>query len=183
MVFRVFRLMRAGKRPTVMKNAAGRPIDVEAFYARYGPMVLRRCRRMLGDEQSAYDAMQEVFLKVLINRESLSGDHPSALLFRIATNTCLNKIRDDRKHKSSEYLDVLAKGPSSNRPEHGISSGRLLADFLLEEKGPAREIAVMYFLNGMTLKEIGSVVQLSVSGVHKHVDKLRRKIRGKGEIG
>ncbi len=175
--------MRTGKRPTEMKNEAGRPIDVEAFYARYGPMVLRRCRRMLGDEQSAYDALQEVFLKVLINRENLSGDHPSALLFRIATNTCLNKIRDARKHKSAEYLDVLSKGPSSSHPEHGTSPGQRLAEFLLEEKGPAREIAVMYFLNGMTLKEIGSVFRLSVSGVHKHLDKLRRKIRRTGEIG
>ena len=40
-------------------------IDVEAAYRRYGPMVLRRCRQMLRDEQQATDAMQDVFVQLL----------------------------------------------------------------------------------------------------------------------
>ena len=44
-------------------------IDLEVYYIRYGPMVLRRCRRMLRDEQSAFDAMQEVFVKLLILKD------------------------------------------------------------------------------------------------------------------
>jgi len=34
-------------------------IDVDAYYRRYGPMVLRRCRKLLGQEQDALDAMQD----------------------------------------------------------------------------------------------------------------------------
>ena len=36
-------------------------IDVEALYRSHGPMVLRRCRGLLGDDQLAEEAMHEVF--------------------------------------------------------------------------------------------------------------------------
>ena len=71
-------------------------INVEAFYSRYGPMVLRRCRKLLKDEEKAMDAMQEVFVKVLLNKKRLKNQYPSSLLFRIATNVCLNIIRAQR---------------------------------------------------------------------------------------
>ena len=37
-------------------------IDVDAHYRTYGPMVLRRCRRLLSNEDEAVDAMQETFV-------------------------------------------------------------------------------------------------------------------------
>ena len=157
-------------------------IDIESFYVRYGPMVLRRCRRMLKDEQSAHDAMQEVFLKVLSNQSRLTGEYPSALLYRIATNICLNRIRNERKHTLSEYLDILYNTSFFENREENISTKNLLTYILEKEKETPRQIAVMYFVNGMTIKEIAETMALSISGVHKHLDKLRRKIRDKGEI-
>jgi RNA polymerase sigma factor (sigma-70 family) len=163
-----------------MKKKSLREIDIEACYARYGPMVLRRCRVMLRDEQAAFDAMQEVFLKVLARRRKLSGDFPSALLYRIATNTCLNRIRDDKKHDLRRYVHLLqrddAVGPGDGKPARDM-----LEDILDREKGATRNIAVMYFIDGMTLKEIGAAENLSVSGVHKRLDKLRRRIRTRGD--
>lgn len=43
-------------------------LDVDALSRRYGPMVLRRCRRLLGDDDDALDACQEVFLRVVERR-------------------------------------------------------------------------------------------------------------------
>jgi RNA polymerase sigma-70 factor (ECF subfamily) len=157
-------------------------IDIESFYVRFGPMVLRRCRRMLKNEQSAYDAMHEVFLKILSNKNRLSGEYPSALLYRMATNVCLNKIRNERKHSLNEYLDILRNTSFLENQETKISAKNLLSYILTKEKQTSRQIAVMYFLNGMTIKEIAETMNLSISGVHKHLDKLRRKIRDKGEI-
>jgi RNA polymerase sigma-70 factor (ECF subfamily) len=164
-----------------MNRADRRDIDVEAFYTRYGPMVLRRCRAMLRDEQAAFDAMQEVFLKVLTHRKRLTGDYPSALLYRMATNICLNRIRDDRKHETGACLDLLQNLSSKESARSGQSAKILFDEILSLEKKSNREIAVMYFLDGMTLKEISAAVKLSVSGVHKRLEKLRRKIRATGE--
>jgi RNA polymerase sigma-70 factor (ECF subfamily) len=156
-------------------------IDIESFYVRYGPMVLRRCRRMLKNEQSAHDAMHEVFLKVLSNQNRLTGEYPSALLYRIATNICLNRIRNDRKHSLNEYLDILHNTSFFESQEEN-SALNLLSYILEKEKESTRQIAVLYFVNGMTIKEVAETKNLSISGVHKHLDKLRRKIRDKGEI-
>ncbi|UCE41167.1 MAG: sigma-70 family RNA polymerase sigma factor [Candidatus Aminicenantes bacterium] len=157
-------------------------IDIESFYVRYGPMVLRRCRRMLKNEQSAHDAMHEVFLKILSNQNRLSGEYPSALLYRIATNVCLNRIRNEQKHTLSEYLDILYNTSFFENHEANISAQNLMAYILSKEKDSTRQIAILYFVNGMTIKEIAETMNLSISGVHKHLDKLRRKMRDKGEI-
>ena len=165
-----------------MKNPVRQEIDVEACYTHYGPMVLRRCRKMLKDEQTAYDAMHDVFLRVLKSRERLTGEHPSALLYRIATNVCLNRIRNDRAHETREYLDVLHHISFFENQDHELAARNLLGYVLKKEKEFTRKIAVMYFIDGMTIKEIAAIWKLSISGIHKRLEKLRRRIREKGEI-
>ena len=174
--------MRGEIQITGKKKPDDREIDIESFYIRYGPMVLRRCRRMLKNEQSAYDAMHEVFLKILSNQNRLTGTYPSALLYRIATNVCLNRIRNERKHSLHEYLDVLHYISFFEKQEAETSARNILAYILGKEKEPTRKMAAMYFINGMTIKEISTTIKLSTSGVHKHLEKLRRKVREKGEI-
>ena len=172
--------MRALGKPKAMILEKRKDIDVEAFYVRYGPMVVRRCRRLLGDEQAAYDATQEVFLKVLAGRGRLTGDYPSALLFRIATNTCLNRLREDRRHGPRDDPSRLHELVLAPAHEAAVSAGNLLDHLFENERDEAREIAVMHFVDGMTLKEIGAALRLSTSGVHKRLDRLRRKIRVMG---
>jgi len=82
-------------------------IDVEEYYKRYGPMVLRRCRQLLKDEAKALDAMQEVFTKLLVHKKRLKDRYPSSLLYRMSTNICLNMIRGDRFMASSDNTDIL----------------------------------------------------------------------------
>ena len=48
-------------------------VDVEALSQRYTPMVLRRCRRLLGDEQEALDAYQDVLVGLLQHRARLDA--------------------------------------------------------------------------------------------------------------
>jgi RNA polymerase sigma-70 factor (ECF subfamily) len=143
-------------------------------------MVLRRCRRLLKNEQSALDAMHEVFLKILSHKKRLTGDYPSALLYRISTNVCLNRIRNDKNHSLNNYLDILYN--TSFLENHEENSAVNLLGYILEnEKENTQHIAVLYFINGMTIKEIAETKKLSISGVHKHLDKLRRKLREREE--
>src|SRR4051812_43537692 len=59
--------------------------------------LLRVCERLLGDAEEARDAVQEVFLKLLVKA---GGFRPRALvstwLYRIAVNHCLNTLRRRR---------------------------------------------------------------------------------------
>lgn len=163
-------------------------IDIEAYYSRYGPMVLRRCRRLLQDEEKALDAMQEVFVKLLLNKNRLNGTYPSSLLFRIATNICLNKIRDQRIHQSLDDNDITAHIACCDEIEDRLMQTNLLDIIFKREKESrrpnpgkpgTREIAVMHYVDGMTLKEVAAEVGLSVSGVRKRLRQLRACIQNK----
>ena len=68
-------------------------------------MVLRRCSRLLGDEQAARDVMHDVFVQVLSHAGELDDRAPSSLLFRIATNLCLNKLHGGDENPVASILD------------------------------------------------------------------------------
>ena len=90
--------------------------EVEAIYRRYGPMVVRRCRRLLRDEDEALDVAQEVFVRVVKHRGRLDHRYPSSLLFRIATNLSLNRLRDRRREPVLPGDEVLHRIARRERP-------------------------------------------------------------------
>jgi len=165
-----------------MTEPTNSDIDIEEYYTRYGPMVLRRCRLLLGDEDRALDAMQEVFTRVLARKARLRNLFPSSLLFRISTNVCLNMIRDQRKHLSLEQEDLLSQIAVSDEREERFVIRDTLDRIFKREKLSTREIAVLHFVDGMTLKEVAREVGLSQSGVRKRLRELHVRIRNSKEL-
>jgi RNA polymerase sigma-70 factor (ECF subfamily) len=158
-------------------------IDIEAFYEQYGPMVLRRCRFLLKNEERAQDAMQETFVKLLTNQDRLTGDYPSSLLFRIATNTCLNIIRGaKRKAEVLGNEELLLNIAAFDETEFLLSSRSLLDHLFKKEKASTREIMVMLYVDKMTLDEVAREIGLSVSGVRKRVREFKARVKGLEEL-
>ncbi|MBI4976818.1 MAG: sigma-70 family RNA polymerase sigma factor [Spirochaetes bacterium] len=151
--------------------------DLAAWYERYAPMVLRRCRYLLGNEDEAADAMQEVFMKVLDNRERLTGKYPSSLLFTIATNICLNILRHRRRHPSVFDNDAINAIAAADDVSGAVEAGDMLARIFADEQEMTRTMAVMYYVDGMTYKEIGRETGLSISGVRKRLLDLGKRAR------
>jgi RNA polymerase sigma-70 factor, ECF subfamily len=156
-------------------------IDIEDYYTRFGPMVYRRCLFLLKDEDKAYDALQEVFIRLIKNRERLIGKYPSSLLFRIATNICLNILESD-KYLIEAKDDILLTISSSEDVESRYIAQDLLNRIFIDEKESTRTIAVMYYIDKMTLKKIALEVGLSLSGVKKRLSKLKENLRMNKEI-
>jgi RNA polymerase sigma-70 factor (ECF subfamily) len=150
-------------------------IDADALYRRYGPMVLRRCRALLRDEDRAMDAMQDVFVQVLRHKDTLNARYPSSLLYRIATNTCLNTIRSARRRRdiaNDDLLDGMA-GPGSTEEE---ALDKVLVEQLFEgERESTRRIARMRSVENLSWEETAERVGLSVTGARKRLDGLRRR--------
>ena len=152
-------------------------VDIEECYTKYGPMVLRRCRSILKDEDAALDAMQEVFVKLIQNRDSLTGEYPSSLLFRMATNVCLNVIRGNRATPSSPD-DILIAGIADYDNTHDRFIVREYLDFLFRGEDPStREMAYMHYVDRMTYEEVARETGLSVSGVRKRLRVFQEKAR------
>jgi len=149
-------------------------IDLEGYYIRYGMMVLRRCRRILRDEQASYDAMQEVFVKLLLHKDKLEDRYPSSLLYRMATNHCLNKLREQRREGSFVSLPSIETVAGRPIQDTEATLHSLLDPILKEEKEDTRQMAFLYFIDGLSLQKIAEEMEMSVAGVHKRLKKLRR---------
>ncbi len=87
-------------------------VDVAAHYRTYGPMVLRRCRALLRDEEAAVDAMHDVFVQLLRHGERLDERRPASLLLRIATHVCLNKVRSTRRRPTTRSTPRSSPSPA-----------------------------------------------------------------------
>ena len=151
-------------------------IDIEASYRRYGPLVLRRCRRLLGEEQMAVDAMHDVFVQLLRHEGRLMSESPAGLLFRMATNVCLNHLRRRRRHPETSDEQLLA-GIAAAGDVGGRALARSVLGFIFgRERESTQAMAVMHLLDGMTYEEIAREVGLSVSGVRKRLRSLQARI-------
>jgi RNA polymerase sigma-70 factor (ECF subfamily) len=152
------------------------PIDSYTFYCTYGPMVLRRCRQLLGDDHSARDAMHDVFVHVLGRADQLTDQAPSSLLFRIATNVCLNRIRSRRRKPEDGDPDLLGEIAERTDPAARSAARAALDALFRHEPDNTALIAVLHLHDNMTLEEVAAEVGMSVSGVRKRLQKLREKL-------
>jgi RNA polymerase sigma factor (sigma-70 family) len=150
-------------------------IDLEACYRRYGPLVYRRCLRLLRSEAQAEEAMQDVFVELVRRHARLEDRGLSSLLFQTATHVSLNRLRTRRRHPEhgeDRLLDLIAHGELEDRS----LAESVLAQLFGNEPASTRVIAVMHYVDGMTLEEVALEVGMSVSGVRKRLRKLREQL-------
>lgn len=153
------------------------PVDIEALYRELGPVALRRCRRLLRDETKALDAMQDVFVEILRRKENLEATAPTALVLTVATNVCLNRLRTQRRHpedstdaEGSLLLRLANQGPD---PEERSLARRTLDRILGRVPASTALMAVLHYVDRLTLEEVAAEVGLSVSGVRKRLRTLQ----------
>ena len=147
-------------------------------YEAYAPMVYRRCMALLKDEAEASDLMQDVFLRIFAGMDRLNLDSPSSLLWNTATRLCLNRIRDKKRRgldvDSSELLLNIA---CADDEQEGYEARGILAKIFSREQESTRTIAVLHYVDGMTLEETAEMVGLSVSGVRKRLRTLQARVK------
>jgi RNA polymerase sigma factor (sigma-70 family) len=151
--------------------------ELEGWYRRYGPMVLRRCRRLLRDEEAALDALQEVFLNLARRPKRDRAQSPASLLHTIATRVCLNRLRGLRRHPVGELDEQLLAIAQAGEDLERRWTVRSLVDRVFGREPPStRTIAVLHWVDGMTLEEVAAEVGMSVSGVRKRLRTLRARV-------
>lgn len=156
-------------------------LDVEDCYRRFGPMVMRRCRRLLRDEELALDATQDVFVQLIRHEAKLEGTATSSLLFRIATNVCLNRIRSRRRKPETPDDELLSAIADADEGDGGFARA-LLQRVFKDELDSTRTIAVLHLVDGMTLEEVAAEVGMSVSGVRKRLRGLKARVAALEEV-
>ena len=151
------------------------PVDVAETYRQWGPMVLRRCRALLKDDDLALDAMHDVFVELVRRQDTLDVLSPSSYLYRSATHVCLNKLRSKRR-KPLDGDDELLHRIAGASTEGASQARILLARIFGRESDSTRAMAVMHLLDGLTLEEVAREFDLSVSGVRKRLRTMRTRV-------
>ena len=139
-------------------------------------MVLRRCRKLLGDDATARDAMQDTFVQILSRSDTLADTGGASLCFRIATNVCLNRLRSRRRKPEDTDPELLAEIAEHTDPAARSTARTILDTLFREEPESTALIAVLHLHDHMTLEEVAAEVGMSVSGVRKRLAKLRTKL-------
>lgn len=142
------------------------------------PKVFNFSFSLLKSKEEAEEVSQDVFIKFWDNREKLdldlSVDH---LLFRIAKNLTLNKIRDIQKHKHS--LTVSEDLLIGNSTMEDILFKEMETTLLkaIEELPPKRKaIFELSRFKGLSNKEIAQQLNISVNTVEGQIRKAIKTI-------
>ena len=126
--------------------------------------------------------MHDVFVQVLRREQQLSLDAPSSLLFKIATDVCLNRLRTRRRRPETPDEDLLNYIASSEDLDKAAEHRSMLGQIFAKEQASTRTIAVLHYADRMTLEEVASTVKMSVSGVRKRLRKLREHASQLNEV-
>jgi RNA polymerase sigma-70 factor (ECF subfamily) len=159
-----------------MSEMAEQDLDVEGLWTRYGGLVLRRCRQLLRDEEEALDVSQDVFVQLLRRRSQLEVHYPSSLLWKIATNLCLNRLRDRRAAPEPVEDATLVRLARLEDPEPAAEARFTLGRLFARHRPSTRHIAMLHFVDGLTLEQTAREVGLSVSGVRRRLRGLRETL-------
>lgn len=134
-------------------------LSIEDIYRRHGDVVLRRASAILGDPSEALDILQQVFLVLIDNPARFEGRSAvTTWLYRVTTNTCLNRLRDwqNRARLVKRHFDEEGEGSQSDASQWVIA--RQLIDRMPVDLA---QVTIYYAIDGMTHGEIAEVLGCS----------------------
>lgn len=147
----------------------------EELYNRYSSRIFTYCRKILQDEKTAEDIFHEAFIKFY---ESASKDrvmtNTAAYLLRIARNLCLNEKK--KKYNSNVSLEDFSF-PSYDEPYATREMKSLLESALEALPDDYREVLVMKEYLGLSYKEIGETLGVTLSAVRTRIFRAKNKMR------
>jgi RNA polymerase sigma-70 factor (ECF subfamily) len=150
--------------------------DIDALYRRHAYAVNRRCRDLLSDVGEAEDVTHEVFLRVLRKPDAFRGaSSPATFLYAVATNLCLNRLRDARARGPAWQEAVAGASPVSGNPERTHLARDELDRLLAQVDEQTALIALYHFHDGLSQGEIAELVGLSRITVNKRIAALRAR--------
>ncbi len=159
--------------------------DREAFMElvdRFSGMAYSTAYTILRNKEDAEDAVQEAFIRAHKYLHTLSDPRRfGGWLRSIVHQECCNLIRFWKRKKKgldevqTELLERLSSlfrnGPSSKAYRNEIWERSLS---VLSQR--AREIVLLYYMEGYTYAQIGNLLQLTEGAVKSHLHKARNKI-------
>ncbi len=158
------------------------------LFSRFRPKIFRTALRILKEEQSAEDALQETFLNVYRAADRFRGDSKlGTWINRITVNVCLEILRKNKKHsqRTDEDISEQALLPDTRtatpyeRTRQNENSRRVwrALDRLGEKH---RDVVRLHDLEGYTIREIAEQLEVAEGTVKSRLfygrEELKRRL-------
>jgi RNA polymerase sigma factor (sigma-70 family) len=163
----------------------GRDADVALLFENHRQSIFSYCRRRLGSDEDAEDALQTTFVHALRSvRRGVRPRTEAAWLYAIAHNVCRERWRSShgrdvrlRAHDVDELADVLAAPEPDNEELFDLDSA---LDRLAERQ---REALLLREWRGLSYAEIAQRLAVSEAAVETLLYRARRALAQELEQG
>ena len=159
------------------------------LYRRYLDRVYGYCFYLLGDHHDAEDATERTFVAALgaIDAYRDEGATFRSWLFRIAHNQLANALRARGRHRTTALDDVPEPVATFGDPARlaGLADdARRLRAAVAALSDERRQVVVLRFVDGLSAREIGAVLERSEGAVrvlqHRALRDLAAFLEGEG---
>lgn len=117
----------------IIKNVLEGDVDqFEVFVLAYEKKIYNLCLRMTGSKEDACDLTQDAFVKAYNKLDSFKGDSSFYVwLYRIASNTCLDFLRREKRSRSDS---LTYENESGQIVETELPDVKYSPEILLDKK-------------------------------------------------
>ena len=149
--------------------------DLDAlFRAHYGRLV-RALTLVAGSQEAAADAVQEAFVKAHLHwRRVQRYDDPVGWVRRVA----INKLRDESRRQGRKNKAVERMGSELRDDTVEWSDGSDAAALLAGLPRQQRLAMALFYVEGLSVAEVASALEISEGAVRFHLHQGRGKLRG-----
>lgn len=151
------------------------PSHLSELYRLHAASVLRRARRVLGNEAEAHEVVQDLFVSLLERPAQFAGRSTmSTFLYGATTHLCLNRLRNQRNRARllREHSETSQASPSTS-----VDKMVALRAALLELPAQLAEVAIYYFVDELSHQEIATLLGCS----RRHVGDLVARVQQWGQ--
>lgn len=153
------------------------------LYDRYAGKIFSKALTMLGDEEIAEDATQEIFTKIFLNLGKFNGKSKfSTWVYSVTYNFCIDYIRKNKKSKNLFAKEI--DNPPDLEASSDVSDAELLTmevsrlKRVLENLPDAdRSILLMKYQDDMSIRDISSIINKNESAVKMRLKRAKEKAK------
>lgn len=141
----------------------GNQEQLTALYREYGSVIYWRCVRLLGEPAAAEDATQETFIRVHRHlAKAPDSDEALGWIWRIATNYCLNQLRNQKRARARS---VELPPPIVDSQSDLFADRELALQVIMRAPPKTRSVACLHYVDGLGKGEIARILGVSARTV------------------
>lgn len=168
-------------RDLMARAAAGDRGAFTELMDRHEDMVFAVAMRLMRDREAAFDATQETFLTLFRKADRYSGESAvSTWLYRVATNTCLDLLRKQKRRRAEalpEHHDEA--DPSAREPFEAVEVRGDIEAALASIPVDFRAAVVLSDVHGLSIAEMAEILDVAPGTVKSRVFRGRRLLADK----